>query len=196
MSAKTEIIAGSTRNYRRLHKWVAVPLFVFLFLIGLTGVLLGWKKQANLTPPTQAGISADASRWITLDSLQKIAVAFAKDSLRLDPEIDRIDLRPSKGIAKFLFMYHYTEVQVDCTTGKILLVGKRWNDFIEHLHDGTIVDRLLDVKGELSKTTYTTLTSVGLMLLAFSGFWMWYNPKRIRRIKGIDSETIRSPRLD
>ncbi|MEZ4961925.1 MAG: PepSY-associated TM helix domain-containing protein [Saprospiraceae bacterium] len=182
---QTEKIAGHTRIYRRLHKWAAIPLFFFMFIIGLTGVLLGWKKQANLTPATQKGTGTLASQWISLDSLQKIAIAFAHDSLHLEDNIERLDVRPGKGSAKVLFTNDYTELQIDLTTGQVISVQKRWNDLVEQIHDGTIADRLLGTEGDPIKTTYTTLTSAGLMVLAFSGFWMWWNPRRIRRMKGI-----------
>ena len=98
-------------------------------------------------------------------------------------KIDRIDVRPSKGVAKVKFKEHYHEVQVDLSSGKILSVKKRWNDFIEQIHDGTIVDQLLGTEGDPIKVAYTTLTSLGLILLSISGFFLWLNPKRIRRLK-------------
>jgi hypothetical protein len=185
---RTEKIVGITRTYRRLHKWLSLPLFVFMFIIGATGVLLGWKKMAELTPPTQKGMSQDAANWMALERIQAIAIQYATDSLHLSPGIDRIDVRPSKGIAKILFESHYTELQIDLSSGKILSSKKRWNDLIEHIHDGTIIDRLIGNGGEQAKVTYTTLTSVGLMLLSFSGFWLWWNPKRIRKLKGITND--------
>lgn len=148
-------------------------------------MLLGWKKQVEFTPPTQKGISSDASLWIRFDEVQKIASAHIADSLGLDGEVDRIDVRPSKGVAKVKFEKHYWEVQVDLTSGKVLSVKKRWNDIIEQIHDGTIIDRLLRTDGAPVKTTYTTLTSLGLMLLSVSGFFLWLNPRRMRRIKGL-----------
>lgn len=175
-----------TRDYRKLHKWVAVPLFVFMFIIGGTGVLLGWKKVVDLTPPTQKGISKDAADWISLEEIQLIARTYAKDSLATQSPIKRIDVRPGKGVAKILFESDYTELQIDLKEGKVLSVKKRWNDLIEHIHDGTIIDRLLSNDGDPIKVTYTTLTSLGLMLLSFSGFWLWWNPRRIRKLKGID----------
>ena len=182
MPKHSEKLASQTRTYRRLHKLVAVPLFVFLFLVGLTGVLLGWKKQIGLTPSTKTGINPNPTSWISIDSLHKIATAYAT-SLRLDDQIDRIDIRPEKATAKVVFVKHYTELQIDCSTGKVLSVEKRMNDFVEHLHDGTIIDRLLGTAREQSKISYTTITSFGLMLLAFTGFWMWLNPQRIRKMK-------------
>jgi uncharacterized iron-regulated membrane protein len=182
MQHQTEHLASKTRTYRRLHKIVAVPMFAFMFLVGLSGVLLGWKKQVGLAPTTLAGTSTSAASWISIDSLQKIAFAQAA-SLGLDLQIDRIDIRPDKGIAKVIFVHHYTELQLDCTTGKLLSNETRMHDFVEHIHDGTIVDRWLSTEKEQAKISYTTITSAALMLLAFSGFWMWLNPKRIRNIK-------------
>lgn len=186
MHQQTEQLASKTRNYRRLHRFVAVPLFAFMFLIGLSGVLLGWKKQVGLTPTSQTGTDADPANWASIDSLRRIATAFVTDSLHLDAQIDRIDIRLDKGIAKVIFVKHYTELQLDCATGKVLSSEKRMHDFVEHLHDGTIVDRLLGTGHEQSKITYTTLTSFGLMLLAFSGFWMWLNPRRMRKMKAAE----------
>ena len=178
----TEKIANTTRTYRRMHKWVAIPMLSFMFVIGLTGVMLGWKKQAKLTPPTETGTSADPRQWLALDSIHHIAQQYAKDSLQ-GAQIDRIDVRPAKGTAKILFTNDYTELQIDLTSGRIARRQKRWNDLIEHIHDGTIVDRLLGTGGDPFKIGYTSMTSLGLILLSVSGFWMWWNPKRIRRLK-------------
>ncbi|MCC6727129.1 MAG: PepSY domain-containing protein [Saprospiraceae bacterium] len=182
MQQQTEQLASKTRAYRRLHKLVAVPLFAFMFLIGITGVLLGWKRQTGIAPPTITGSNTSADAWISLDSIQKIALARIS-SLSLDRQIERIDIRPDKGIAKVVFVKHYTEFQIDCTTGKLLSEEARLHDFVEHLHDGTILDRLFGTKNNPIKTSYTTITSLALITLSFSGFWMWFNPRRIRRIK-------------
>lgn len=181
---ETEKIAGNTRAYRRLHRFLALPLFALLFLMGSTGLLLGWKKQASLTPPTLEGSSALVADWISLDSLLSVAEAYAIDSLGLDGQIDRLDIRPGKAAAKVIFKHHYTEIQIDCASGKVLSVRKRWNDLLEQIHDGSIADRWIGAGGEQVKLTYTTFVSLGLIALSFSGFWLWYNPLRIRRIKG------------
>ncbi|MBU1819900.1 MAG: PepSY domain-containing protein, partial [Bacteroidetes bacterium] len=117
-----------------------------------------------------------------LDSIQAVARQYAV-AHQLTDEIDRIDVRPQKGIAKIVFTQHFTELQVDCTTAEILSVNTRASDFIEKLHDGSILDYWIGADGEHVKLTYTTAASLGLLLLSFSGFWLWYNPIRIRRQK-------------
>jgi len=172
-----------TRLYRQLHRWVAVGALWFMFVIGFTGLLLGWKKHVGLLPPTQKGKTSDSAAWIALDSLQNIAGQYARDSVQQPSTIDRIDIRPAKGIAKIVFAEHFTELQIDCATGEVLSVQQRNSDIIEKIHDASILDFVFKTSNEQLKLTYTTLTSASLMLLSLSGFWLWYNPKRIRKNK-------------
>jgi hypothetical protein len=184
-TASPKSISKSTRIYRKLHTWVAVPLFVSMFLMGATGLLLGWKKQTKLLPKTQQGESVQATEWVGLDSLLRAAQHHAR-TLRLSDEVDRIDVRPQKGVAKVVFTQHFTEIQLDCKTAEVRSVSTRSSDFIEKIHDGSLLDFWLDTSSEVFKLTYTTVVSLGLLLLSFSGFWLWYNPIRIRRIKKTD----------
>ncbi len=179
--AKT--LSNTTRIYRKIHQWVSIPLLVFMMLIGITGLLLGWKKQANFLPKTEKGISKKSTDWIKLDSLQSVAQKYAKEVLKKSEDIDRIDIRPQKGIAKIVFSEHFTELQIDCATGKILTVSTRKSDFIEKIHDGSIIDYLFKTNNDEFKLFYTSIVSLGLIVLSFSGFWLWYNPKRIRKQK-------------
>src|SRR5688572_19259202 len=171
------------RRLRWLHRKIAIFLFVFFFIISVTGVLLGIKKKTGLLAPTQKGASSDPANWISMDSLKKNAISYLRDSVSpdLSPELDRIDIRPGKGIAKFVFVNHYQGLQLDCTTGKLLLIEKRKSDFIENIHDGSILDRIFGTGDEEVKVSYTVVMGVSLLLLVLSGFWLWYGPKRLRK---------------
>ncbi|HYE53375.1 MAG TPA: PepSY domain-containing protein [Chitinophagaceae bacterium] len=177
--------AKLVRAFRWLHRKIAIPLLVFFFIVSLTGLLLGLKKNTGMLAPTQKGVSADLSRWLSMDSLHRIALAAYRDTIvpGHEGELDRIDVRPDKGIAKFTFKGGYWGVQLDCTTGTVLLVEKRHSDFIEDLHDGSILDNVFSTPGEEVKLVYTTVMGLSLLLLAVSGFWLWYGPKKIRREK-------------
>ncbi len=183
MKAKIDRAVHYTRFYRKLHKWIAVPLFVFLTLIGATGLLLGIKKQTGILPSTQQGSNLDQADWMSIDALLLQAQSFIQDSLKLSNKIDRLDIRPAKGVAKVVFKEHFTELQLDLATGKVLAINTRSSDFIEKLHDGSILDFLFKTNNDGFKLFYTICLSLGLMLLSFSGFWLWYNPKRIRNWK-------------
>ena len=88
-------------------------------------------------------------------------------------------------MAKIVFIEHFTELQIDCTTGKILSISQRNSDIFEKIHDGSILDFFVKTENDEIKLFYTTIVSLGLILLSFSGFWLWYNPKRIKMQKAI-----------
>jgi len=173
------------RISRWLHRKIALALFIFFLLIAVTGVLLGIKKHAGLLEPTQKGVSSNASEWLPVDSLKRMAEHFLLDSVSADlsTDLDRIDIRPGKGIAKFVYTGHYWGLQLDCKTGSLLLIEKRRSDFIEDLHDGSILDDLLGTNNEQIKLGYTVIMGLSLLFLILSGLWLWYGPKRIRKIK-------------
>ena len=176
------------RFFRYIHRKVAICFFVFFFIISTTGLLLGWKKKTGLLAPTQKGVSIKPHEWLTVDSLHKLATKYLRDSVgpSLSNELDRIDIRPSRGIVKFVFANHYWGLQLDCTTGKLLLIEKRNSDLIEDIHDGTILDKLFGTD-EKSMLGYTTIMGISLFLLTLTGFWLWYGPKRLRKRKKNDS---------
>ena len=180
MNQQTRTLAKKTRFYRRLHKFVAIPLCFFMLLLGATGLLLTWKSELKFSPPTQIAISNQS--LISLSKIQENAIEYI-DSLKLDNTINRIDYRPSKGIAKIRFEEHFTELQIDCYSGKIVSVKQRTADLIEMIHDGSIIDFLFKSKSENAKLLYSSLASLGLILLAISGFMLWLKPKQLKKHK-------------
>jgi uncharacterized iron-regulated membrane protein len=177
--------AKTLRQFRKIHRFTGALLFAFFFVIAVTGLLLGWKKNSGgyLLARSSQGTTTDLARWLPLDSLQRQAVRLLRDSVdaRLAADIDRIDVRPDKGMVKFTFAAHYTALQLDGATGRLLQVKQRRADFIEHLHDGSYVDRLLNTPGGLFKLLYTTVMGLALLVFTITGFWLWYGPKRMRR---------------
>ncbi|MDH5399885.1 MAG: PepSY domain-containing protein, partial [Cyclobacteriaceae bacterium] len=89
--------------------------------------------------------------------------------------IDRIDIRPSKGVAKVVFEQDNWEVQVHGSSGDIVSVARRHADWIETLHDGSIIS-------DGFKLLVMNLLGVALVLLSITGVWMWYGPKLVRRM--------------
>jgi uncharacterized iron-regulated membrane protein len=185
--SQTKEIAKSTRIYRKIHKWIGSSLFVFFFIISVTGLLLGWKKHSGgiILPKTENGISNDLKTWLSYDSLNTLAIQTLRDSLpgNRSPVLDRIDARPEKGIVKFVFKNHYTEIQLDAATGKPLSVNRRTSDIIEQIHDGSILDFAFSTENGQIKLGYTTITGLSLLFLTITGFFLWLNPIRIRNQK-------------
>ncbi|GAA0748133.1 PepSY domain-containing protein [Gaetbulibacter jejuensis] len=181
MKQKRKQLAKTSRTYRKLHRYVAIPLVFFMFLLGATGLLLTWKEQFQFKPKTHAS-SSNTLSLISLDIIRDNAIKHI-ESLNLSPEINRIDYRPNKGVTKVRFENHFTEIQIDCYTGEVLSVKQRTADIIEMIHDGSIMDFLFKNQSTPFKLFYSTITSLGLMLLSFSGFWLWLKPKQIKRLK-------------
>jgi uncharacterized iron-regulated membrane protein len=165
------------RQFRSLHKWIGISLAFFILISSITGVLLGWKKNVELLQPaTHEGASTSLNEWISFDRVAKVAQQALDSVTKETIEIDRMDVRPDKGIIKVTFKKGYWEIQVDGATGKVLSVAKRHADWIEHIHDGSIIS-------EFVKVVYTNIIGLGLSILALSGVFLWYGPKAVRKMK-------------
>jgi hypothetical protein len=159
-------------------------LFVFFFITAATGLLLGWKKHSGgmILPKSYQGKSTDPKDWLSLRELHTRAVEVVRT--QIDPdlslELERIDVRPDKGMVKFVFVDDFWGVQLDCTTGELLHIERRRSDLIENIHDGSILDRLLDTSDGQIKLVYTSVLGTALLTFTITGFWLWYGPKRFR----------------
>ncbi|WP_017733747.1 PepSY-associated TM helix domain-containing protein [Nafulsella turpanensis] len=173
------------RIFRKIHRTTGALLFVFFFFISVTGLLLGWKKHSGgaILPKSYTGTSTDLKDWLPLESLHQQAVIILHDSISssLSPELERIDVRKDKGMVKFVFVDHFWGVQLDGATGELLHIERRRSDFIENIHDGSILDYYFETEGEWIKLTYTTIMGLALLTFTVTGFWLWYGPKMMRR---------------
>lgn len=173
----------SIRIFRTIHRSTGILLFFFFFIIGITSAFLGWKKHSDwLQLPTQQGNSAALEDWLPLSRLEAAAVDHLKRAQPglMDYSVERLDARPDKGIVKIVFNKGYWEVQVDASDGEILGLSRRRADFIEHLHDGSIVDQFLGISKGWFKLVYTTITGIALVLFTVTGFWLWMGPRILR----------------
>ena len=172
------------RGFRKVHRTMGATLFVFFFVISVSGFLLGWKKNSFgvLQSATQKGSSTSFTQWLPLDSLKMKALFYVRKELENEQslEIKRIDVNEAKGIVKFIFTEYYG-VQLDGSTGNLLLLERRYSDLIEELHDGSVLDTYFKTTGNPIKLIYTTLMSIALLLFTITGFWLWLGPKRMRK---------------
>ena len=179
--------AKTIRTFRTIHRTMGAFLFVFFFVVSITAFLLGWKKNSNniILPETQQGTSTKLDDWLPIQDLQTIAYHTLQDSIDKDIDItlDRIDARPNEGIVKFVFENHYWGIQLDGATGEVLSVSQRRADFVENIHDGSILDSAFGTNSNILKLIYSTLMSVSLLTFTITGFWLWYGPKRMRKAK-------------
>lgn len=181
MEKKNKQLAASTRWYRKAHRFIALPFLVFIILMSTTGILLTWKDQLGFKPSTQ-NANSKGKTLMSLSKIEESAISYI-DSLKLSNTINRIDYRPNKGVAKVRFEEHFTELQIDCYTGKIISERTRTADVIEMIHDGSILDFLFNAEGTPTKLFYSTVIGLALLFLSFSGFWLWMRPKQIKKNK-------------
>lgn len=172
------------RLFRKVHRLTGAFLFIFFIVVSVTGLLLGWKKNSGgyIMAKSYTGSSTDLKDWLPVDSLQVLASQYLHDSVSpdLSTELDRIDIRKDKGMVKFLYSNHFTGLQLDGATGKLLHIEERRSDYLEKVHDGSIIDFYLGTSG-LFKLSYTTLMGVALIIFTVTGFWLWYGPIRMKR---------------
>ena len=179
MLRRLKAYVDSLRKFRVWHRYLGVGLAVFLLVSAVTGLLLGWKKDAAwIQPPTQRGSVKTLADWLPLDTL---AVAAQRGLILAQPDqkdnpVDRLDVRPGKGIVKVLFEEDNWEVQVDGGTAAVRSVAKRHSDWIESLHDGSIISSGF-------KLISMNVLGIGLTVMIATGIWLWYGPKVVRRLK-------------
>ena len=159
-----------------MHRVLGLGLGLLVVVSAVTGVLLGWKKQSDwLQPATQRGTGGELAEWQSLAVLEAVAVAAFRQNTPADTpaEVDRMDVRPGKSTVKVRFAHEDYEVQVDGITAEVLSVGQRNADWIERLHDGSIVS-------EAFKLASMNVLGIGLLLMTASGAWLYFGPRRIR----------------
>lgn len=83
-------------------------------------------------------------------------------------EIDRLDVRPSKGMVKVQSKNGY-EVQIDLATMEVMQSEYRRSDWIEQLHDGSFF-------GDWAKLSVFLINGIVLLALWVTGAYLWYLP--------------------
>lgn len=176
---KLQDLVYSLRRFRKYHRVVGLTVAGLVVISALTGILLAFKKDvAAIQPPTIKGTTKSLSDFrplLELSETARLALVAAHPDQQSN-SVDRMDVRPSKGMIKVLFEEGNWEVQIDGVTGEILSIAKRHSDWIESLHDGSIV-------ADWFKLVSMNVLGWGLLILTISGFWLWFGPRRVRRMK-------------
>ncbi|MFT6136676.1 MAG: putative iron-regulated membrane protein [Cyclobacteriaceae bacterium] len=159
---------------------MGIFLFLIFLVISFSGILLGWKKNSGgyLLPDTQNGTTSGLNQWLTIDTLTTIGISAILEEQQEQLTLDRLDIRPDKGIIKIVFVEDQWEVQLDGATGTVLSIGRRRSDWIEDLHDGSLMDNAFGTA--FIKLLFTSISGISLALFSITGFWLWYGPKLMR----------------
>ncbi|MFT6242054.1 MAG: hypothetical protein ACJAQT_004157 [Akkermansiaceae bacterium] len=120
---------------RLSHRWGSIIALLPITIIIFSGIVLQLKKEsAYIQPPTQLGAGTEPT--IGFERILEVARTVPEAEIESWEDVDRLDVRPGKGVVKVQCKNRY-EVQIDTGTSEILQVAFRRSDLIESIHDGS-----------------------------------------------------------
>jgi len=156
---------------RKVHSWGSIIVSLPLLLVVGTGIILLLKKDISwVQPPTKKG--QDTVPSISFDQLFRSVSSVSEAHVATWKDIKRIDIQPSKGLAKVTAVNNY-EIQLDMKTSEILQVAYRRSDIIEALHDGTFFH-------DNVKYLISVPTGIVLFVLLITGVILFFQPYYVK----------------
>ena len=162
------------KQTRKLHYWISPIIFIPVVIIFSTGVLLQFKKQSNWIQPNV--VITSKSKPVMLNSYLESAKTVSEAKIYSWNDIDRIDIRPNKGIAKIRSKNNW-EIQLDIESAEIYSVSFRRSDIIESVHDGSFFS-------DYVKFGLFFPSGILLIVLSFTGIYMFIVPILRKKKKG------------
>lgn len=163
---------------RKVHYWLAIGIAAPILVVIASGILLQLKKQlAWIQPPERQGVGRDPT--ITFARILEICREIPAAEVRGWEDVNRIDLRPSRGLLKVWAKSNW-EIQIDSTTGEVLQVAFRRSDVIEAIHDGSWFH-------PGAKSWIFLPAGVVLLLLWLTGLYLFWLPILRRRTRSARS---------
>jgi len=161
-----------TKWNRKIHRWGSIIALLPVGVILVTGIMLQLKKQLDwVQPPTVKGNGTELA--IELNEVLSLAKAVPEAAISSWADIDRLDVRPGKGMLKVRAKNRW-EIQIDTNSGDILQVAYRRSDLIESLHDGSLFHENAKLWVFLPAAlilVFLWLTGLYLFLLPFKLKW-------------------------
>ena len=137
-------MAGNREKYHRMklsklnrdvHRWGSIIILIPTAVILFSGMILQLKKEsAWIQPVTRPGTATGLS--LSFDQILTAARKVPEAKVSDWDDIDRLDVRPSKGMLKIRCQNRW-EIQLDANSGEVLQVAYRRSDLIESVHDGS-----------------------------------------------------------
>ena len=163
-----------SRLNRLIHRWGAIATSVPVLVMLLSGVVLQLKKEsAWIQPKTQRG--SNQAPQVSFAEILAIAKTVPEAQVQTWDDIDRLDVRPDKGMLKVRCNNRW-EVQLDAATGDVLQVAFRRSDLIESIHDGSFFS-------DAVKLWIFFPTAIVLVVLWGTGVYLFFLPHLAKRRK-------------
>ncbi|BBM87841.1 PepSY domain-containing protein [Candidatus Uabimicrobium amorphum] len=155
-------------NYtlRKIHYWGAILAAIPIVIVIVTGIMLQVKKQwVWVQPKTIKGVAKQPQ----LSFAQILQAATKADKgINSWKDIDRLDVRPNKGIVKVRGKNKW-EIQIDTQTGEIRQIAYRRSDMIESIHDGSFFH-------DHAKLWLFLPSAIVLLILWITGIYLFFLP--------------------
>jgi len=167
---------------RKLHRWGAIAALVPILVVIASGILLQFKKDSDwIQPPTSRGTSDRPT--ISFDEILEAARATPELAVESWDDVDRLDVRPGKGIVKVRANNRW-ELQLDTATGETTQLAYRRSDLIESIHDGSWFH-------DAAKLWVFLPSAVVLLALWLTGVYLWVLPINAKRAGRRRRATVR-----
>lgn len=169
---------------RLLHRWGSIGIALPISIIIVTGIILQLKKEvAWIQPATQSGSSQEL--LVSFDTILETAKTVPQAEITSWNDIDRLDVRPEKGIVKVRAKSRW-EIQIDTKTGDIVQVAYRRSDLIESIHDGSFFH---------DRVKLWLFLPVGFILLGLwgTGLYLFLLPHMNKRKRRRNNQKKKSP---
>lgn len=160
---------------RKIHYWLSLFVALPLLVIVGTGIMLQWKKNASWIQPTEH-TGGPGEPHLSLARMVEIARTIPEAGIQSWSDIARVDIRPGKNLVKLVSRTRW-EIQLDARNGAILQTAYRRSDLIEEIHDGSFFH-------DRAKLWVFFPAALGLLVLAFTGLWLFLQPYLRRRGAG------------
>lgn len=163
-----------SRLNRIVHRWGSFAIALPALIVIVTGIILQLKKESTwVQPKTQRGSSRELR--LSFDEILAATSAVPEAKVTSWDDIDRLDVRPGKGMLKIRCNNRW-EVQLDSKTAEVLQVAYRRSDLIESLHDGSFFS-------EIAKLWIFLPSSIVFAVLWLTGMYLFFLPYLAKRKK-------------
>lgn len=164
------------RLFRQVHYWLSLAVVVPAAIMIVAGGMLMLKKEIEwIQPGTTRGVAEAQLPQASFEQMLKAARQHPEAGIETWSDIDRIDLRVGRGVAKLRANSGW-EVQVDTKTAEVLKVAYRRSDLIESIHDGSFF-------ADWVKLYVFLPTGVLLLIMWGTGIYLFLLPRFRKRKK-------------
>lgn len=164
------------RLLRQIHYWLSLAIFLPAGIIFCAGIILMLKKEVSwIQPPTERGAVSNEIPTISYEQMLSVSRLHPEAGIVEWSDIDRIDVRADRGIAKIRANSGW-EIQVDTSTAEVLHVAYRRSDLIESIHDGSFF-------ADWMKLYLFLPTGIILIIMWGTGIYLFLLPQLQKRKK-------------